>query len=275
MIWKNIDDCRLEVGRYQVSDTGLIKDAKKDRLVPQRADHRGYKRVCLSGAESSNIRVTLIVHIVVAKAFIQNNDASKTQIDHIDGDPANNVVGNLRWVTRKENINNPITVARQHIARYKSSVKCPVLCVTTGELFPTAKAASEHFGIPMSSLSLICTAAANNDVDNIYVRKYGLVFTYLDTARDADIDYKIEDMPEVVDYRANPVKCVELGTVYASVHLAAKVHHRDPTTIRQSCQRSSRSGMRFNKKGANGVYHFEWAKPEEYYSYRNLRLGVE
>ena len=37
------------------------------------------------------------------------NPGNKPQVDHIDNDKHNNCVDNLRWVTRVENMNNPIT----------------------------------------------------------------------------------------------------------------------------------------------------------------------
>lgn len=52
------------------------------------------------------------VHRLVALAFIPNPD-NKPCIDHIDGNPFNNHVDNLRWVTHSENNNNPITKQRQ------------------------------------------------------------------------------------------------------------------------------------------------------------------
>ena len=51
------------------------------------------------------------VHRLVAAAFIPNPE-NKPCIDHIDGDRANNHADNLRWVTVKENQNNPITKSK-------------------------------------------------------------------------------------------------------------------------------------------------------------------
>ena len=52
-----------------------------------------------------------LLHRLVAKAFIENKD-NKPCVDHIDGDKHNNNICNLRWVTHKENNNNPITLSR-------------------------------------------------------------------------------------------------------------------------------------------------------------------
>lgn len=50
-----------------------------------------------------------LVHRAVAKLFIPNPD-NKPEVDHIDTDRLNNHIDNLRWCTRKENRNNPLTI---------------------------------------------------------------------------------------------------------------------------------------------------------------------
>ena len=45
------------------------------------------------------------VHRLVAETFIPNPD-NKPLIDHIDRNPSNNNISNLRWVTHQENMNN-------------------------------------------------------------------------------------------------------------------------------------------------------------------------
>jgi hypothetical protein len=49
-----------------------------------------------------NKRKAVKVHRLVAQAFIPNSDG-KPQINHKDGDPSNNAVTNLEWVTSSEN----------------------------------------------------------------------------------------------------------------------------------------------------------------------------
>ena len=56
-------------------------------------------------------RKSITAHRIVATAFIPNPN-NYPDIDHIDGNPLNNNVHNLRWCNQVMNMNNPITRKR-------------------------------------------------------------------------------------------------------------------------------------------------------------------
>ena len=100
---------------YEVSNLGNVRVlsgkncGKLFKLQKQR-----YATVCLT-REGKEKR--MCVHRLVANAFIPNPQ-NKPCIDHIDTNPYNNNVSNLRWVTHLENSNNPLTLL--HISKGKT-----------------------------------------------------------------------------------------------------------------------------------------------------------
>ena len=100
---------------YQVSDKGRVRSLNKvtyterhgtrhwkDRILKQKISRLdGRARVCLweNGKEH-----TFLVHRIMAITFLgEPNDPNMT-VNHIDGNPLNNVLENIEWVTRAENI---------------------------------------------------------------------------------------------------------------------------------------------------------------------------
>lgn len=98
-------------GFYQISNYGRVYSVRFNRYLKPHKMKSGHLSTKLGSFGSDYI------HRLVAKAFVPNPD-NKPEIDHIDCNPSNNYFENLRWVTRKENLNNPLT-----IEHYKESNK--------------------------------------------------------------------------------------------------------------------------------------------------------
>lgn len=126
-IWKPVVGYE---GLYECSSFGRVRSLNYRRT-------NTIKNLSLSLSKDGYIKVhlwknckgkVLAVHRLVAEAFLPNPD-NKPQIDHINTDKTNNTVWlnedgsvnyektNLRWVTKKENINNPLTI--KHLSETK------------------------------------------------------------------------------------------------------------------------------------------------------------
>ena len=94
--------------RYSVCRSRPEKGFTGFREAKLSKDYLGYLLVGVSGS-----RKTVFVHRLVAEAFIPN-PLGLRDVDHIDGNKSNNRVENLRWVSHKENCNNPNTIWKGH-----------------------------------------------------------------------------------------------------------------------------------------------------------------
>ena len=93
-------------GIYQISNLGNVKSlsnnlSRNEKIMSPSVDKKGYKRVILS--KNKNCK-TFLVHKLVAQAFLNHIMSGYNEVvDHIDDNPSNNNLINLRVVTSREN----------------------------------------------------------------------------------------------------------------------------------------------------------------------------
>lgn len=91
-------------GLYLVSDEGKVMNALTGRVLKERDNGSGYKKVELWKNHKGK---RMYIHRLVAISFI-NNPEGKTEVNHIDGNPKNNKAENLEWVSSSENTKHAV-----------------------------------------------------------------------------------------------------------------------------------------------------------------------
>jgi hypothetical protein len=84
-------------GRYSISPQGQVYSHLRDKLLRPSLTLDGYPQVILYGV--GRARCTRQVHRLVAETFIGGIDG--VEVHHLDGDPSNPSLENLRIVTRR------------------------------------------------------------------------------------------------------------------------------------------------------------------------------
>lgn len=115
-------------GRIRVRDRLISCDKwefiRKGRIMKPTPSGRDYLAVNLT---NGLIKKRDYVHIMVAKAFVQNPD-NKPQVNHKDGDKSNNHYTNLEWATSQENINHAFeNNLNKHVQKNDKHRSKPVL----------------------------------------------------------------------------------------------------------------------------------------------------
>lgn len=102
-IWKPIKGYE---GLYEISNYGSVKSVRRvPELIRKPNVMKGYH--CIALQKDKRVKVFRI-HRLVAETFICEQPGEEYQINHKDGNKANNHVDNLEWVTAKQNTRHAI-----------------------------------------------------------------------------------------------------------------------------------------------------------------------
>ena len=103
-----------------ISNTGIVLDENKE-VIKEYENSSKYKTVWIRSKNNKQRNYPRLVHRLVAEAFIPNPE-NKPQVNHIKHNTNLNWVGNLEWVTPKENIRASIKDGNQIVGmKHKNS----------------------------------------------------------------------------------------------------------------------------------------------------------
>lgn len=125
---------------YDISDAGRVRNRTSGRILKQSKTKNGYPTVSMMRPNGKPI--TKIVHRLVALAFIPN-PANLRDVNHRDGQKANNSVSNLEWISHSDNI-----LHAQQLGLKKDEKPVISVHVTTGDkqIFRSSAEAARAFG---------------------------------------------------------------------------------------------------------------------------------
>ena len=153
--WKSV---RGFEGLYEVSNLGEVFTVEHDQEVT-RDDGSKYtvhvpskqkiQALCNTGYYSAALSKdgcteNYLVHRLVAEAFIPNPN-NLPCVNHKDGDKTNNCVNNLEWCSYQENGLHAVSCGLNTSAM-------PVMCIETGEVFPSITQCAKQLDISISKL---------------------------------------------------------------------------------------------------------------------------
>lgn len=140
--------------RFIVSDRGNIRVWRDNMAFPiqSRSDKDGYRIVTIWNRKRY---YTKKVHRLVLEAFVGPCPEGYV-CDHINTVRDDNRLGNLRWVSQRDNCRNPLS--RDNRTNHGNRVRC----VETGKEYVSVSAASRDTGASRSHIGEVCKGKARS-----------------------------------------------------------------------------------------------------------------
>nr|QBK85750.1 MAG: HNH endonuclease [Marseillevirus LCMAC101] len=143
--------------KYEVSSLGRIRNRESGYIFSTKPKDDRY--VCNSFLDDEGKSKTIRAHVIVARAFLGNPDSNDLTVDHINQEPTDNRLVNLRWATKKQQTVNSNKSRSgsigQPIVQYTADMK-------EIKTWPSIITAANKLGIDPSGITKACKGKLNH-----------------------------------------------------------------------------------------------------------------
>ena len=152
-------------GLYQISNFGQLKSVDrvvyinhptkpyyrniKGRILTPNKDKDGYLVYTLTNGE---LEKNMKIHRLVATAFVENSYGYE-QVNHIDGNKANNTVENLEWCN---NLYNQIHAYKIGLKRTQPIAQVEINTYKIIKIFPSLPSIRDSLDVDLSTIIKVC-----------------------------------------------------------------------------------------------------------------------
>jgi hypothetical protein len=95
-VWKQYRDTQ-----YSVANTGYVRNDTTGKILSGARTRQGYLRFNMWHKGTST---SVAIHRLIAEVFLGKPENENYVVNHKDGNPSNNRLDNLEWVTIKDNV---------------------------------------------------------------------------------------------------------------------------------------------------------------------------
>lgn len=271
--WRQISHDNINP-MYWISSKGRVWNNDKHWFLTPRIRPTGYHEYSLQLLDCTPTRK--LSHRLVARYFLPVPEDGKDVVDHIDGNPGNNDMSNLRWCDPKGNIHNPNTKPHtiagcRAVAAMKGHA---VVCEGFAEPFPTAKALAEKLGVIVGQVRYACRTGEPVGERKGWNNGKGFHVHYL--MNEFDAKQKPVTLADAIKaaqavgvlndaYMGKPVLCVEDSLPFPSATSAARAYGMTAPALMTNKQRTDSGTSKLcAKKGFRTTHHFASMSREDY-----------
>jgi hypothetical protein len=151
-IWMEIPYEEFE--KVFVSNKGRVKHEMEMGKPTKGYLHCGYWEVGLTDKLTRKIKAKRVHRLIISTFKGKQDDM---QVNHIDGDPNNNNIENLEYMTQKQNVLHAIEIGLKDVNN--AHTRKIIVINSDGEeiIFESIKSASFEYGISIEIISRICS----------------------------------------------------------------------------------------------------------------------